>query len=210
MKKLYIIAWSLFFAGLVLKFLHIVGANILLLVSCTILLVHNIIFLCKHVKTDYAKVLIYFSYTFITIYVMGRILFWAVAKPIFPITFVLVIISLIVHLIKNESLKLPQIVLAVYFIFFLVFSYVPSYKVCYALKLNTVLNKEERKTDYRAWDNYSWFLNLRNKKSEALDANKKAQEAAELCGAQLYLDILEHHKLLIINNQKIEWEEWNE
>jgi len=212
MKNFYIITWSLFFVGIVLKFLHITGANVLMLVSCVMLLIHSIIYLCKHVKTDYPKVLLYFSYTLLTIYVFGRICCFGFSKPVFWIALSCVIATLIVHLIKKKPFKVPQFMLVVYFVFFYVLSYTPSYKIHYVIKLNTVLNKERRDTDYYSWDKYSWFLHLRGLKEEALDANKKAQKAAELCiddwEAQGYLEMIEYHRILILNERQIEYFEW--
>jgi len=82
MRFFYIISWSLFFIGVVFQSLHILGGGVLPLLSCILLLVHNVIFLCKHVKTDFTKVLLYFSYTFLTIYLFGRLLYWGWAKAI--------------------------------------------------------------------------------------------------------------------------------
>jgi len=42
-----------------------------------------------------------------------------------------------------------------------------------------VLNSETRNTNYRAWDEYSWFLYISGKQDEAIEANQKAQKAAE-------------------------------
>ena len=217
MKKLYIIAWSLFFASLVLRFLHISGNGLLMLISCVMLLIHNIIYLCKHIKTEKTKVLLYFSYTFLTIYVLLRILYWQFAQLVFSITLFLVLAALTVHFVKKKPFKLPQIVLVIYFVFFLVFSYVPSYKIFYVVNLNTVLNKERRNTDYYSWNKYSWFLHLRGKKNEALDANKEAQKAIELCvekGIQLpertrgCMRMIENNKLIILNEQEDKNNEW--
>ena len=198
MKNLYISSWGLFFMGIALKFLHVPGANICMLLSCILLVVHNIVYLCKHrKKEDIPSVLLYFSYTILTIYVFGRLAFWGFAKPLFLIGFLLVIVTLVLYSTKRESFKTPQIVLVFYFVFFFILSYTPSYKVYYALYLNKVLNKEQRDTNYRSWDMYSWFLILRDLKEEALEANQKAQKNAESNGSPQSLEVLKQHEILI-------------
>ena len=220
MRVFYIISWSLFFIGVVFQFLHIPGGGIFPLLSCILLLIHNIIFLCKHVKTDFVKVLLYFSYTVLTIYVFGRLLYWGWANAIFPIALLFVIFTLIMYLIKEKPFKIPQIVLVVYFTFFLVFSYTPSYKIYYIVHLNTVLHKERRIFDYVSWDKYSWFLHLRGLKNEALEANKEAYQALKYCAKdagylrfpneeyiQEYFKIIKKHESLI-EAGNTNWDEW--
>jgi hypothetical protein len=134
------------------------------------------------------------------------------AKPIFPIAFLLVVVTFVMYLIKQQPFKIPQILLIVYFAFFFVLSYTPSHKIYYIINLNTVLNKEKRDTCYRAWDRYSWFLHLRGLKNEALEANKKAYQAVELQEpservAQKYFEIIKKHESLI-EAENTDWNEW--
>ena len=198
MRNLYIGAWGIFFIGIALKFLHITGANISMVLSCILLGIHSIIYLCKHrKKDDISKVLLYFSYTILTIYVVGGLLFWGWIKPLFSIGLLLVIATFTLYLIRKEPFKTPQIVLIVYFVFFFILSYTPSYKIYYIFNLNTVINKEQRNTDPRPWDMYSWFLNLRGLKEEALEANQKAKKIVELEGDEKGLEILKQHEALI-------------
>ena len=220
MRFFYIISWSLFFIGVVFQSLHILGGGVLPLLSCILLLVHNVIFLCKHVKTDFTKVLLYFSYTFLTIYLFGRLLYWGWAKAIFPIALLFVIFTFIMYLIKEKPFKIPQIVLVAYFAFFLVLSYTPSYKIYYIVNLNAVLYKERRNFDYVSWDKYSWFLHLRGLKSEALEANKEAYQALKYCARDIdglrfpkeeyiqdYFEIIKKHESLI-EAKNTDWNEW--
>ena len=75
------------------------------------------------------------------------------------------------------------------------------------------MNKDSRNTDYRSWDNYSWYLNLRKKQTEALEANIKATDAVKLLfknsnndEARQYLTVLKQHEQLI--RSKDNSEEW--
>ena len=61
----------------------------------------------------------------------------------------------------------------------LIFSFIPSYSICYFFDLNEVINNENNKTNYFSWDKYSWFLYIRGEKKRALDANQKAIKAWE-------------------------------
>lgn len=215
MRPYYVICWSVFLIGFTFKWLHLEGGLSLMALGCLILLIHNIIYLFMHVKTDPAKVLLYFSFTVITIYAYGRIQYWAWPGPFFPFALLLVATTLIIylfHVVKGKPLKAPQILLIVYLAFFLILAYIPSYKIYYAVYLNPVLNKESRETDYYSWDNYSWFLNLHGLKTEALEANQKAHQAAERCidassegNARAYLEIIKRHEQLI---QADQWDDW--
>lgn len=186
----------------------------LLALGCLLLLVHNILFLLKNAKTDPAKVLLYFLFTAITIYVYGRLQYWVWAKPLLPFVLLLVTITLIIHLVRNKSLKTPQIILIAYTVFFMILAYTPSYKIFYFLQLNPVLNEKSRKVDFHSWDKYSWFLNLRGLKNEALEANRNAYEAAESCvelypfdgSAKEYLKTIKQRESLIQANK---WDDWD-
>jgi signal transduction histidine kinase len=215
MRVLYIISWVIFFTGLVFKFLHIIGENIFLILACLMMLIHSIIFLCKRIKTDYKRVLLYFSYTFLTIYITARVCYWNGSKLLFLLALLVVIFTFVMYLIEKKAFKIPQIILVSYFVFFLMLSYTPSYKIHYIVNLNIILNKERRNTDYLSWDKYSWFLHLRELEHEALEANQKARKAAELCVGKLipenefqkYIEKLDKHEFLI-KTKNIDWNEW--
>ena len=106
-------------------------------------------------------------------------MFWPLGSILFIIAFLVSIVCFVL-LFKNKSkFKFPQIFFIVYFVFFIALSYTNSHRIYYFFHLNEMLNSETNKTNYYAWDNYSWFLYIANKHDEALEANHKAQMAVE-------------------------------
>jgi hypothetical protein len=201
MKKFYVVSWIVLLTGIIFKFIHFPGAGVLMSLSGLLLLIHSVIYLIKHAKSDLPTCFIYLSSAFITIYLIARLQYWAFARPLFPIVCLLVLAYFVIFTIYKSKFQLIQIILIFYFIFFWIISYTPSYKIYYCIYLNTLVNKSSRNVDYRSWDKYSWFLYLRNKQDEAIDANKNAQDAIELYlknsnddEAKQYLTIIKQHE----------------
>jgi hypothetical protein len=213
MKRIYIISWISIILGLIFKFLHIFGAGYLITIGGLLLLIHCIVHLSKNAKSNLPLSLLYTSFAFITIYLIARFQYWAFARPLFPIVCLLIFGSAIIHILKRTNFHFTQGLLILYFIFFLIFSYVPSYKIYYSVNLNSLLNKESRLKDYHGWDKYSWFLYLRNKQPEALEANKNAENAIEKClkgSNDVYLmkemDRIKRHGEQIKDNSWVDYE----
>ena len=203
MKTLFRISLITFLTGLTFKFLHIHFNGLLLSLGGLLLLIHSSIHLIKFAKSNLILSLNYLIFTLITVYLITRIQYWSFARIVFPITVLLSIIWLIIFLNKKVKFKLSHLLLILYFAFFLIISYTPSYKIFYFVSLNKVLNSNHCKTDYYSWDKYSWFLYLRNKQTEAMEANKNAKKALELSlknkdpEAIRYKDRIELHEKLI-------------
>jgi hypothetical protein len=209
MKKLYIISWIVLLTGLIFKFLHIPGNGSLLTLSGLLLLIHSIIHLIKFAKTNLSISLLYLSFAFITIYLIVRLQFWPCPIPLFLFICILTLCSIVVNLVNRTKFQFSQILLILYFVLFYTISYVPAYKMYYSIRLNTILNGKSRNSDYRSWDKYSWFLYLRDKQAEALEANMNAANALELYlknsndnDAGQYLTIIKQHE------QKIKDKNW--
>ena len=201
MKKFYLITWIILSIGFIMKLLHWTGGGALLSLSGILFLIHSIIHFIKFAKTNFSLSLLYLSFAVITIYLIGRIQYWGFVKPLFPIACYLVLAYLIVHLVYRREFHLAQTLLIIYFAFFFIISYAPAYEIYYFMNLNTFLNGDSRNRNYRCWDTYSWFLNLRREQAEALEANSKAKEAVKLNfknpndeEAVRYLNILKQHE----------------
>jgi len=213
MKKFYFITWIILFTGFIFRFLHFEGGGVLLSLSGLLIVIHCIIHLIKFARLNLSLSMLYSSIAVITIYLIGRILYFSFVKPIFPVACLLAWTCLTVHIVKRTRFHFSQALLIIYFAFFYAISYTPSYEIYYFVNLNTFLNKDSRNTDYRSWDNYSWYLNLRKKQTEALEANIKATDAVKLLfknsnndEARQYLTVLKQHEQLI--RSKDNSEEW--
>lgn len=185
MKKLQIIAWIIFIIGIIFRLLHYPGTAVISLLGTLLLVIHSIIYLVKNANTNLPSTFLYLSYSFLTVYVLFRLQYWSCGPMIlgysllFIIVLLLTISSFILLLTSKIKIKLPQIFLVVYFIFFFVLSFTHSYRIYYFFNLNPVLNGESRNTNYHSWDKYSWFLYLADRQDEAIEANQNAQKAAE-------------------------------
>jgi hypothetical protein len=185
MKKLQIIAWTIFIIGLVFRLLHYPGITVLSLLGTLLLLIHCIIYIAKNAKTNLPTSFLHLSYTLATIYILFRLQYWPVRPMIlgysafFIIVLLVTISCFVLHITNKTPFKFPQIFLVVYFAFFFVLSFTHSDRIYYFFNLNTVLNGESRNTNYKYWDKYSWFLYIADKQDEAIEANQKAQKAVE-------------------------------
>ncbi|MBN1183186.1 MAG: hypothetical protein JXB49_12910 [Bacteroidales bacterium] len=203
MKKLFRISLITLLTGLVFKFFHIHFNGLLLTLGGLLLIIHSIIHLIKYAKSNLILSLNYLIFTLITVYLITRIQYWSFARIVFPVTVLLSIIWLIIFLNKRVKFKFSHLLLILYFAFFLIISYTPSYRILYFVSLNKVLHSNHRKTDYYSWDKYSWFLYLRNKQTEAIEANEYAKKALEESlknkdpEAIRYKDRIELHEKLI-------------
>jgi len=185
MKKLQIIAWTIFIIGLVFRLLHYPGTSLISLLGTVLLVIHSIIYLVKNAKTNLPTSFLHLSYSLLTVYVLFRLQYWSCGPMIlgyslfFIIVLLLTISCFVLMFSSKTQFKFPQIFLVVYFVFFIALSFTHSDRIYYFFNLNTVLNGESRNTNYQSWDKYSWFLYIADKQDEAIEANQNAQKAAE-------------------------------
>lgn len=213
MKKLHLTSWSIFIIGILFKLFHFPGTGLLLSLGTLLLLIHSIIYLIKNWTKDLPTSILLLSFSFWTISLLTRIQYWSIGPIIlgFPILFIVSIILSITYfiLLINYKIKIgiKQILLIGYILFSFELAYIHSDQIHYFFRLNTILNNDSRNYDYAAWDKYSWFLYIRNKQEEAIQANEKAQQAINLCLKQnkndqraiQYIIKIEQHKKQIKN-----------
>jgi hypothetical protein len=185
MKKLQIIAWTIFIIGLVFRLLHYPGTSVISILGTLLLVIHSILYLVKNAKTNLPTSFLHLSYSLLTVYLLFRLQYWSCGPMIlgyslFFIIVLLLTISCFVLLFSSKTqFKFPQIFLVVYFVFFFVLSFTHSDRIYYFFNLNTALNGESINTNYQSWDKYSWFLYIADKQDEAIEANQNAQKAVE-------------------------------
>ncbi|MBN1463930.1 MAG: hypothetical protein JXR68_13430 [Bacteroidales bacterium] len=178
---------------------------------------HSIIFLIKSLKNNLTASFLNLSFAFWTLYLLFRIQYWPCGPSIFGfqllfiISFIITIVYIGLHFSKSGNLKIPQILLILYFIFTITISFIHSDKIYYFFTLNEVTQKDNRENNYQAWDKYSWFLYCVDKQNEAIEANLKAQKIVEKklkkdFVQELYYDL----KNLKRHNQLIRDKNWND
>jgi len=176
MKIPYFIAWLFFAIGIAFQFLHFPFGGFLLFLSLLFLWGHALVYLWQNRK-NLPRSVFYLAIAALTSYIICRFQYWSLAKPVYYAAILLTLSSLFLSGKEKRAFHWTQFLLIAYFAFIYFLAYTPSYKIFYLTKLNTVLNNDTRDLDYRAWDRYSWFLYLRDKQDEALEANKKAKDA---------------------------------
>jgi hypothetical protein len=179
MKYIFRFSWIVFLTGIAFQFLHFPSGRFLLFSACVFLWIHGMWHLWKNHRENLHESLLYLAVAAITTYIMCRLQFWSWAKVVYYVAWLITVSWLILHLKRKIPFQWPQYLLVIYFVLLYLLAYTPSYKIYYLVRLNTTLNGETRDVDYRSWDKYSWFLYLRDKQEEALDANNKAREAVK-------------------------------
>lgn len=185
MKKLQIIAWICFLLGLIIKLLHYPGASFLMVLGVLLLLIHSILFFTKRFKDKLPESLLNFAFLIMTIYLLCRIQYWNCGPTILGFSLLFIVLAgvsvttMILNFRNATKIKMPLILLIIYFIFSVWISFIHSDKIYYFFNLNEITQKENRIENYRAWDKYSWFLYVTDKQDEAIKANINAQRIIE-------------------------------
>lgn len=144
------------------------------------------------------------------VYIFFKYLYWYAGPTIlgFNSMFLGIFILTLIYLgtvLGGENKYLSKTVIVVSLIGTII-SFIPSYTICYFFDLNEVINKENNPTNFHSWDKYSWFLYIRGKKEQALEANEKAINAC-LESGKIYnydssyeLNVLNGHKFGIMTD----------
>lgn len=181
----------------------------ILLCSGLLFFIHALIFSKHPTRENLPERVFHFGVAVITLYLIGRLNFWPWAKIVFLIAIFMAFLYLFVSVFAKIILRIQHLFFCFYFTFMVWFSYVPSYNLFYAIKLNSILNKESRLCDYQSWDKYSWFLYLREKYDDAIIANKMAQEALEKCNHHKHDEMVNDYTGLIKQHLfQIEHRQW--
>jgi len=207
MKKLQIIAWSIVVIGLLFRLFHYPGTAIVSILGTLLLVIHAVIYLVKQNKTNLPGALVHLSIALMTVYFLFRLQYWSCGPDIFGfsmlfiLAFLLAVSSFVLLFRSKTTFTFIQLFFAGYFVLFFVLSFTRSYKLYYFFNLNTILNAESRKSNFKVWDKYSWFLYLAERKEEAMDANRKAQAALDEFwkessddDAEQYFILIEQHR----------------
>lgn len=212
MKKLHIISWVFIISGVIMKFTQAPDNGIVMFLGAIMLLLHSVLFAIHAYKNNLERVLFHFSVSLITIYFYGRIYFFSWSYTLFYFSLAISLVFLGMAFRKSDFLPIKYYVFIMFWMFFMVLPYVPSYKIHQMSRFSPILREERKEMDYYGWDKQSWFLYLSREYEEALHANDKAAHAARK-SAQLnddyiaseYLIRLEEHRRLIVERK---WDRW--
>ncbi len=185
MKGLLITSLILFIVSFVFRLVHWPGASVIALFSVLLVFVFAVFNSFSQKKVFQINILggwVLFSWV---LYILFKYMYWHAGPSFLGFNTMFLVVSLItsIYIIQTTSTKvknLSKTVLAVCAIGF-VFSFIPAHVQCYFFDLNKVINKENNKTNFYAWDKYSWFLYIKGEKERALQANQKALDALKKC-----------------------------
>jgi hypothetical protein len=178
MKGILIASGSIFLIASTFRLLHWPFASILVILSFLLILIFAVV--NSFSKKEIWKIDIFGGWIINSwaLYILFRYLYWYCGPSIFGFNamFLVILILTIIYLSSKKSNAISKTLITISLIG-LVFSFIPSYSICYFFDLNEIINKENNNTNYYSWDKYSWFLYIRGEKKRALDANQKAIKA---------------------------------
>jgi hypothetical protein len=208
MKRFYLTAWLVLISGVIFQFLQMPGSAIILLAGGLLFLIHLVVFLSKEGNSALYLSFFYTLITLINIYLIGRLHFWFFSKIVFYLALLTALLSVIIYFVKKQKHVLMLSSSLIYMLLMIMFSWVRPYQLYYAIRLNTFLNNESRKFDYRSWDKYSFFLYRYDKIDEAYEANKHAMEPVTYskeklndAGAEQFMNLTRQHQFQIVHQQ---------
>lgn len=217
MKKLQIIAWSCFLVGLIIKIPHYPGSALLMIIGVLLLLIHSVLFLIKNAKDKLPESMLNIAFTVMTFYFLCRILYLRFGPLIFGYSILYILLigvsiaAIIINFGNAKKIKLPQILLIIYYLFSIWISFIPSSEIFYFFNLNEKTQKANRIENFNAWDRYSWFLYGIGKQDEAIEANMNSQciieEKLKIEQSDYLLDELDRIKK---HNEQIQEKSWIE
>jgi hypothetical protein len=175
LEKFLVVAWTVFVVAILYKILHYPGGDYLTIAGCLLLFIHSIIFLIKNATTNLALSFVHVTFSFWSIYLLFRVLFWDYEQTMAILAVLITIACVVLHIINRTNLKIPQYLLMVYFVFCFSLSFVHAYRVFYFFNSFSIEHTDLFARAYLSLDRYSWFLYIGGKTDEALEANRQAQ-----------------------------------
>ena len=217
MKGILLSSVSFFLLAIIFRLFHWPFASILALFSFFLLIVFAIFNSISKKKVWEIDVFGGWIINSWALYILFKYMYWYAGPSIigFNSMFLLVFSLTIIYLITSFTRKRNEISKAAIAVSLigLIFSFIPSYSICYFFDLNEVINKENNKTNYFSWDKYSWFLYIRGEKKRALDANQKAIKACEnldKLNGLTYSEFKDIHLILMKHEKAIMEENWTD
>lgn len=162
MKGLLISSTAIFLIAILFRLLHWPFSGILAILSIFLIFIFALVNSIRKKKVWKINVLGGWVIASWSLYILFKYMYWYAGPSIigfnsmFLGTLILTTIYIITSITSNSK-SISKIVV-VTSLAGLIFSFVPSYSICYFFELNDVLNKDIKETNYYSWDKYSWFL----------------------------------------------------
>jgi hypothetical protein len=199
----------LFLSALLFRLFHFPGGGILLVMS-SLLFLWFISWFALRQRKHSADILFASAAVLLTVVIYSRLQLLELPLPVFLLAVLLLLPAIAWLLLRKISFRplYPKVVILCLLGAWLTFT--PTSRIHYFFRLNTVLNAESRKTDYRSWDRYSWYLYAQGHHREALAANARARDAlAEAKKADTGTDAYYFTKIVEDHEQQILKHSWN-
>lgn len=201
MKGLLISALLLFAVSSLFRLLHWPFANIMSLLFVFLSFIFALINSFTKKSTFNTTGLggwVIFSWSLVILF---KYLFWYTGPSFFGIHFLFVIASALTIIYYSSSIKRFSKIVLMVSVFGLSFNFTPTYSICYFFSLNEIMNEEHNETNYRSWDQYSWYLYKGGESVRALKANEKAINARKKYEVE-YNDFQDSTILILLENHR--------
>jgi len=211
MKKLLIISAVLFAGSIIMQFSNIPGHSLCILLSILLLLIHNVLYFIKNIRTRPDRVFAFLTITAFAYYLFTRFYFWASSGIVLIIAMLLLLTWFGFHFFKKASFSILQTILVSSFVLVFATSFVHADRIFYIFN-SPYLKESTASENYERWYRYSWFLYHAGKYDEAEAANETALKGVqELLEEDQSNEILRAtENLLLIFGEKIRTRTWNE
>ncbi|MFA7273271.1 MAG: hypothetical protein WC044_05345 [Crocinitomicaceae bacterium] len=210
-KYILIIIWSLIVAGTLFRLFHWPFSAILNICGTGFLLIFSIGFFILNFRENKISSLFQLCISLWMVRLLFSLLYWK--QGYFLVVICLIITVILFFLVLNEHNKFNKKdwFKTAFLISVIWFSSLPSYQTFYFFNFNDVFNRTSKRTNFIAWDKYSWFLNLKFRKDEALFANSMALKSLENFREEYsFSGYNSGEKILLKHRNYIEKNQWNQ
>jgi hypothetical protein len=197
-EKLFLVPLVLFLIAFILKFTHLPGSGLLMVIIAGLSLLTGIISQIVYaIKGDPIGGLIRLTINILLIYLVFRLMYWTMAQPVFYAGMILFVLTMVLSLVKQVQMRMIHYGLVTLFVFNFVLSFVKAHKIYYTMNLTETFHSTGRNLSPLVWDKYSWFLYLAGETDKAMEANAMAIKIAERERYMNNLTVLQQRREMI-------------
>lgn len=186
MKKLLILSYFLYTAGIVLKLFHIPFNAVIMMVGLLLLLIACLGLAAKPQMRTLAVM-------HLTIW--GWLLVFLFSVKFYPLQMVILILAIVISIgalwgmfrkrLWLQLIPTVGVILAVLYVYLL-----PTDQRYFVFN---IWKNRELSSDYRSWDKYAWFLNVNDRHTDALKASDRALQLVIEGNDQEWKRLIQRH-----------------
>lgn len=209
MKIFKTVSWGILLVGLIFRLVHWPGSAILYILGTGLLFLFGLIYFILNSKKNRLSAFFQLCVSVWMMRLLFSLMYWQPPFILFWICVVATVSYLTLLFLERKKVGLKSLLGIAFIAALYSLGSLRAHHTYYFFNLNETFNKESRKTNYIAWDKYSWFKYTSGNMEEALEANDHAQLALEnyrkdysIGGSNI------SKKLLLENRNKIISKRW--